>query len=122
MKPIVCIYAEGNDTKVAVIGKEKDADKLKVFRTATVSGTASPIDVDASATGISLDEGALQLEGMEGEPTSLESDFEGSGIDEIHKQLSGLNLSQHSFIPTLTEPSIYYHLYEGPRSDKPAKR
>jgi hypothetical protein len=121
MKPLVCIYAEGNDTKLAVVSKEKDSDKLKVFRTGTVSGTPSSVDVEAGATAVSLDEGALQLEGIDGESATLESDVEGSSIDEIQQELSGLNLPQHSFIPVLTEPSIYYHLYEGSRSDKPAK-
>ena len=121
MKPLICIYAEGNDTKLAVVGKEKDSDKLKVFRTGTVSGTATSVDVEAGATGSSLDEGALQLEGLDGDSTTLESDVEGSSVAEIQKELSGLNLSQYSFIPALTEPAIYYHLYEGSRADKPAK-
>ena len=121
MKPLVCIYVEGNDTKLAVVGKEKESDKLKVFRTGSVSSATSSVDIQASATGISLDGGALQLEGLDGDSTTLQSDVEGSGIDEIQKELSGLNLSQHSFIPALTEPAIYYHLYEGSRSGKPAK-
>jgi len=121
MKPLICIYCEGNDTKLAVVGKDKDSDKIKVFRTASVSVTPSSVDIEAAATGISLDEGALQLEGLDEESTTLESDVEDSSIDEIQKVLSGLNLSQHSFIPALTEPSIYYHLYEGARSSKPAK-
>jgi len=121
MKPLVCVYCEGNDTKLAVVGKEKDSDNLKVFRTASVSVTPSSVDIEAGATGISLEDEALQLEGMDGESTSLDSDVEESSIDEIQKVLSGLNLSQYSFIPALTEPSIYYHLYEGSRSSKPAK-
>ena len=121
MKPLVCIYIEGNDTKLAVVGKEKESDKLKVFRTGSVSSATSSVDIEASATGISMDGGALQLEGLDGDSTTLQSDVEGSGIDEIQKELSGLNLSQHSFIPALTEPAIYYHLYEGSRSGKPAK-
>ena len=121
MKPLICIYTEGNDTKLAVVGKEKESDKLKVFRTGTVSGTPTSVDVEAGATGSSLDEGALQLEGLDGDSTTLESDVEGSSVAEIQKELSGLNLSQYSFIPALTEPAIYYHLYEGSRADKPAK-
>ncbi len=62
MKPLVCIFCEGNDTKIAVVGKDKDSDKVKVFKTASVSVTPSTIDIEAGATGISLDGGALQLE------------------------------------------------------------
>jgi hypothetical protein len=121
MKPLVCIYSEGNDTKLAVVGKEKESDKLKVYRTGMVSATPSSVDVESGATGLGLEEDALKLEGIEGESAMLESDVEGSSIDEIQKELSGLNLSQYSFIPVLAEPSIYYHLYEGSRSGKPAK-
>ena len=121
MKPLVCIYIEGNDTKLAVVGKEKESDKLKVLRTGSVSSATSSVDIEAGATGSSLDEGALQLEGLDGDSTTLESDVEGSSVAEIQKELSGLNLSQYSFIPALTEPAIYYHLYEGSRADKPAK-
>jgi hypothetical protein len=121
MKPLVCIYCEGNDTKLAVVGKDKDSDNLKVFRTASVSLTPSSVDIESGATGISLEDEALQLEGMDGGSTTLDSNVEESSIDEIQKVLSGLNLSQYSFIPALTEPSIYYHLYEGSRSGKPAK-
>ncbi len=121
MKPLVCIYCEGNDTKIAVIGKDKDSDKVKVFRTASVSLTPSSVNIEAGATGISLDDGALHLEGIDGEATTIESDVEESSIDEIQKVLSGFNLSKSSFIPALTEPSIYYHLYEGSRPSKPAK-
>jgi len=78
MKPLICIFCEGNDTKLAVVGKENDSDNLKVFRTASVSSTSSSVDVEAGATEISLDDGALQLEGMEGESTPLQSDVEES--------------------------------------------
>ena len=121
MKPLICIFCEGGDTKLAVVGKENDSDNLKVFRTASVSNASSSVNVEAGAAEISLDDGALQLEGIDGGSTSLESDVEESGVDEIQKVLSGLNLPKYSFIPALTEPSIYYHLYEGSRSNKPAK-
>ncbi|MCL4278153.1 MAG: hypothetical protein KJZ60_00455, partial [Ignavibacteriaceae bacterium] len=31
------------------------------------------------------------------------------------------NLNKHLFLPALAEPNIYYHLYEGERSENPAK-
>jgi hypothetical protein len=120
MKPLVCIYCEGNDTKIAVVGKEKDSNKLKVFRTASVSVTASSVNIKADAA-INLDDDALMLEGMDGEQTTMDSGFDDASVGEIQKALSGLNLSKHSFIPALTEPSIYYHLYEGSRSSKSTK-
>jgi hypothetical protein len=121
MKPLVCIYCEGNDTKLAVVGKDKDADKIKVFRTASVSVTPSQMSVEAAATGFNLEEESLQLEGIEEEATELNSDVEALSINEVQTALKGLNLTKHLFIPALTEPSLYYHLYEGSRSNKPAK-
>jgi len=121
MKSLVCIYCEGNDTKLAVVGKEKDSDKVKVFRTASVSVAQSAMNIEAAATGFNLEEESLQLEGIDNETAELNSDMEASSINEVASALSGLNLTKELFIPALTEPSLYYHLYEGPRPNKPAK-
>ncbi|MEJ2493761.1 MAG: hypothetical protein P8Y79_05480 [Ignavibacteriaceae bacterium] len=121
MKPLVCIYCEGNDTKLAVVSQEKNGEKVKVIRTAAVSVSATSTDIEADATGFQLEEDSLQLEGLEGEPTSLQPKVDDSAIGEIKKALTGLNLNNYSFIPVLTEPSIYYHLYEGSRSAKSQK-
>ena len=121
MKPLVCIYCEGNDTKLAVVGKEKNNDKVKVIRTAAISISASAVDIEADATGLHLDDDSLQFEGIEGEPTSVSPKIDTSAVSEIRKALDGLDLGNYSFIPVLTEPSIYYHLYEGSRSAKTQK-
>jgi hypothetical protein len=121
MKSLVCIYCEGNDTKLAVVGKEKDSEKVKVFRTASVSVSPSAMNIEAAATGFNLEEESLQIEGMEHEATKLNSDVEASSINEVTAALAGLNLTNHLFIPALTEPSLYYHLYEGSRSSKAVK-
>ena len=121
MKPLVCIYCEGNDTKLAVVGKSNESDKVKVFRTASVSITPSAVDIEAGVSGISLEEESLQLEGMDGEATSLDKNQAASSVSEVRSALAGINLANHYFIPALTEPSIYYHLYEGPRPTKSAK-
>ena len=121
MKPLVCIYCEGNDTKLAVVGKEKNNDKVKVIRTAAISVAASVADIEAEATGFHLDDGSLELEGIEAPPTGINPKVDDTAITEIRKSLNGLNLNDYSFIPVLTEPSIYYHLYEGSRSAKTQK-
>lgn len=121
MKPLVCIYCEGNDTKLAVVGKEKNNDKVKVIRTAAISVSPTTVDIEAEATGLHLDDDSLQFEGMEGEPTPIHSKVDNTAVGEIRKALAGLDLNNYSFIPVLTEPSIYYHLYEGSRSAKTEK-
>lgn len=121
MKPLVCIYCEGNDTKLAVVGKGKNNDKVKVIRTAAISVSASAVDIEAEATGLHLDDDSLQFEGIEGEPAPIHPKVDNSAVGEIRKALAGLDLTNYSFIPVLTEPSIYYHLYEGSRSAKTHK-
>ena len=123
MKPLVCIYCEGSDTKLAVVGKEKNNDILKVIRTASVSVAtmAMAATVEAESTGFHLGEDTFELEGIEGEQPSLSPEVDDSATTEIRKALTGLNLSDYSFIPVLSEPSIYYHLYEGSHSPKTQK-
>jgi hypothetical protein len=121
MKPLVCIFCEGNDTKLAVVNKDSDSDKVKVLRTASISVTRSAVEVESAATGLSLDEGSLQLEGIEEEAASLDTEVESTGANDLQNVLAGLNLNKYLFIPALTEPTIYYHNYEGPISQKPLK-
>ncbi len=120
MKPLVCIYCEGNDTKLAVIHKEKETSKLQVIRTASVSLVRSAVDMEAGVSGFSIEGESLDVEGV-GEAAHLESSLDTSTLTEINEALKGLNLSKYSFIPALTEPAIYYHIYEGTRLSKPSK-
>ncbi|MCH7515925.1 MAG: hypothetical protein IIB08_02140 [Bacteroidetes bacterium] len=121
MKPLVCIYCEGNDTKLAIVHKENETDKVKVLRIASISVTKSAVKIESEATAFNLDDESLQLEGMDGEIESFETDHAETAINNMQKALAGLNANKYLFIPALTEPSIYYHLYEGPRSPKPVK-
>ncbi len=121
MKPLVCIYCEGNDTKVAVITKDKNTDKIKLVRTAAISVASSSVELEEAATGISLEGGSLNLEGIDEGEASIETGSDDLSVSELQKALSGLDLSKYQFLPTLTEPAIYYHLYEGSRSEKPNK-
>lgn len=120
MKPIVSIYCEGNDTKVAVINRDKESSKLQVLKTASVSLIRSSSDLESEATGFSIEGESLDIEGVEEEAT-IESDLDSSSITEINAALNDFNLSKYNFIPALTEPSVYYHLFEGSRVSKPAK-
>ena len=120
MKPLVCIYCEGNDTKLAVINKESEGAKPKVLKTASVSLIQSSTELEADASGFKIEGEALDMEGLE-ESASIKSDMDTSSITEISTALKDFNLSKHLFIPALTEPAIYYHLFEGARPPKPAK-
>jgi hypothetical protein len=120
MKPLVCIYCEGNDTKLAVVAKEKDNAKIKILRTASVSILPSSTDLEADATGFSVEGDSLDIEGID-ETASIEGDLDSSSLSEINEALKDLNLSNYSFVPALTEPAIYYHQFEGQRPPNAGK-
>lgn len=109
MSPIVCLYHEGNDTKFGVFVKEKN--QIRMLKAASVDVYATGKKDTPEVNPLQFDEGAgLQIEGMEANIMSEESD--GSSIFEgiVTSELAGIKLSAAQFIPILTEPSVYYHL------------
>ena len=120
MKPLISIYCESNDIKVAVISKDSATGKPAVLKTASISHSKSSASLDKPGGGFSVEEESLELEGLDGSISS-KGDLDLSGMTELSATLSGFNLSKHLFLPALTEPNIYYHLYEGERHQNPAK-
>ncbi len=120
MKQLICIYCEGNDTKVAVIEKEGEGRKPSVLKTASVSLIKSSAQLEENVTGFRIEGETLDVDGLE-ESTSIKSDLASSSVSEISAALKGFNLSKYNFIPALTEPAIYYHVFEGARPPKPVK-
>jgi hypothetical protein len=120
MKPLICIYCEGNDTKLAVIERDSEGRKPSVLKAASVSLIKSSTQVEEDVTGFRIEGDALDVEGLE-ESASIRSDLDSASLTEISSALRGFNLSKYSFIPALTEPAIYYHIFEGARSPKPLK-
>jgi hypothetical protein len=120
MKPLISVYCEGNDVKLAVIDKSSANGKPAVLKTASVSLYKSSASMEKAGGGFRVEDETFDLEGLD-ESSSLKSEIDYSGLNEISAALSGFNLSKHLFIPALTEPNIYYHLYEGPKPSNPAK-
>ena len=120
MKPVISVYCESNEVKLAVISREGRSGKPAVLKTASVSYAKSEADLGSAGSGFPMEDGSLDIEGLD-DSASLKGDTEYLGVSEINKTLSGFNLSNHLFIPALTEPIIYYHLYEGPRLPNPVK-
>jgi hypothetical protein len=118
VKPIVCLYCEGNDTKVAVISKEQD--KLKVAKVASYDFVHPSIELEDGLTSLSMESDGLTLEKVEKE-TSVSSALTATGAGLISAALREFNLNNYNFIPALTEPSIYYHIFEGKKNVKSAK-
>jgi Tfp pilus assembly protein PilN len=118
VKPIVCLYCEGNDTKVAVISKEQD--KLKVAKVASYDFVHPAISLEDGLSSLSMEGDGLTLEKVERE-TSVSSALTVTGAGLIAAALRDFDLSKYLFIPALTEPSIYYHIFEGKKNVKNAK-
>ena len=52
MKPIVCIFCVGNDTKIAVLEKEKE--KIKVLKTGSYNVVQPPVEVAEGITNLKI--------------------------------------------------------------------
>lgn len=116
MKTLVCIYCEGNDTKLAVVAKDKKQYRLLratdfdlVAARQTTVEAFSAISLDGMSGDISLgDLGA-------GEPAGSPA---ASGEGLLNSSLAGLNLNNCEFIPAITEPAVHYHLFEGSKDSR----
>ncbi len=120
MKPLVCIYCEGTELKAAVISKENG--KLKVLKTASTDVVKPSMVTEDSMTNIQLDTEDLQIEGLKKSTGPINTpDSESTSLSIINSALSGINLNNAQFIPALTEPAVFYHVFEGSKFPKSAK-
>ncbi len=120
MKPIVCIFGEGNDTKIAVLEKEKE--KIKLLKTGSYNVVQPPVEVAAGITNLKMETDDLSLEALDKEnPVTEVEVVSTSGLALISTSLKGINLTNSFFIPVLTEPALHYHVYEGSKLGKSSK-
>jgi len=119
MKTIICTYCEGNDTKIAVVSKEKD--KIKVLKAASFEVVQPTMDVDESVTALEIDGQELSFEDSLGSKGPKDRELSRSSVSLMSATLSGYNLKKCEFIPALTEPAIYYHVFEGTKGGKSTK-
>ena len=110
MKQLVFTYCEGNDTKIAVVQKEKD--KIKILKAASFDVVAPAFNVEDDMSGLKIDGDGLNIEGM-GKNNAQDKTSGLSNINIINSSLRGINLSKAFFVPVLTEPSVHYHVFEG---------
>jgi Tfp pilus assembly protein PilN len=115
LKPLICIYCEGTDTKIAVVVKEKE--KIKVLRTASFDTVQSSLDLVDGLSTLNIDGEDFELDKMNKRDTV--SANTGQGL--IVSYLKGINLNNSLFLPALTEPSIYYHIFEGTKQGRGSK-
>ncbi|MCU7494794.1 MAG: hypothetical protein HF314_11860 [Ignavibacteria bacterium] len=119
MKTLVCIYCEGNDTKLAVVTKEKKQYRLiRVSDLDLVSARQATVE---SFSAISLEgmSGDISLGDISGTEPAVGSAASGEGL--LTSALNGLNLNDCEFIPAITEPAVHYHVFEGAKELKDNK-
>jgi hypothetical protein len=119
MSKIIFTYCEGNDTKIIVASKDKN--HIKIHSAATFDVVQSALELEDSITGLKIDGDELSFEGTSGAKTSNERTIALSSISLINEALKGYNLKKSLFVPAITEPSIYYHLFEGSKVGKSSK-
>lgn len=116
MKPVVFLYCEGNDVKLAVASKEKGVTKVHRVASLTISralqsysrrGIATELESTSSSGEISFD----SLESV----ATPDSEIDTSDVGLFHQSLYGFNINSLQFVPIITEPVANYHIYEGPR-------
>ena len=112
MKPLVCIYCEGNDTKIAVVVKEKE--KIKVLRTTSFDVIQPSLDIEDGLSSLNLDGEDLELDKI----NKSDSASTQASQSIIISSLKGINLNNCLFVPALTEPAIYYHIFDGSKQGK----
>jgi Tfp pilus assembly protein PilN len=115
MKQIIFTYCEGNDTKIAVVQKEKD--KIKILRVASFDVVAPAYNLEEDMEGLKLDGDDLKIEGMKSD-IMADKNANVSSISLINSSLKGLNLAKSLFIPVLTDPAVHYHFFEGTKKTK----
>jgi hypothetical protein len=111
---LICIYCEGTDTKIAVVTKENE--KIKVHRVASFDMIQPSIDLEEGITNISIEGDDFKIESMDAESAASVST-----PSLMNSELQGLPLKKSLFLPAVTEPAIYYHIFEAQHEGKRGK-
>ncbi len=119
MKPLICIYCEGSDTKVAVVSKING--KLMVLKTAGVDFVQPTISLEEGISNLSIEGTELDIENLQNQDNAIENQMAASTVTTLANSLAGINLKNSLFIPALTEPALHYHIYEGSKQLATAK-
>lgn len=119
MKPLITVYCEGSETKLAVLSHEKEG--IKLLKTLSVSSLGSTTKEEAlePVADFSMEDMGDDIS-FENFTETENTDFvDSSEISVIANGLSEFKLSQAQFLPVITEPTLNYHIFDGPKqSDK----
>ncbi|MGE5400355.1 MAG: PilN domain-containing protein [Ignavibacteriales bacterium] len=113
MKTLVCIYCEGNDSKIAVVAKDKDT--LRLLKAADFDVMSNQMADVQSFSAVSLEgmSGDISLGDMEKPVDDGSMSVSSEGL--INTALADIKLENCEFVPAITEPAVHYHVYEGSR-------
>lgn len=115
MKPLVCIYCEGNDLKLSVVSKEKE--KIRVHSTFSVEQTEhemeSATEQLADFSKEELSDG-LSFDSLDsgGDVSQTRENVNATDVELIAASLVDFKLNQAQFIPIVTDPNVNFHIYE----------
>ncbi len=115
MKPVICTYCEGSETKIAVLSKEKSG--LQIHRILSLSRVAEERMVESRSMAgggfndLGLNELSEDLDIEASEEMISGGEFDDSDISKISADLKEFNLNKALFIPAATEPSLNFHTY-----------
>jgi hypothetical protein len=118
MKPIICVFCEGNDTKIVAVEKEKD--KIRLLKAASYNVVQPAVEVAVEITDLKIGAEEVSFEDFQ-KSLPIPEGVNSSNLSLISTSLKGINLSSALFIPALTEPSLHYHVYEGSKINKSSK-
>lgn len=115
MKPIICVFCEGNDTKIVAVEKEKE--KIKILKASSYDVIQPAVEVAEEITDLQSMGEELSLDNLQ-HASPLSDKINSSNLSVISASLRDVNLSKAMFIPALTEPVLHYHVYEGSKIKK----
>ncbi|MDP3682496.1 MAG: hypothetical protein Q8S01_01055, partial [Ignavibacteria bacterium] len=112
MKPLVCLYCEGSDSKIAVVTKENN--QIKILRAASVDvmgSTQTASEANAESVQMIAEESGIQIDSGGGANLNMQG-FSSGGVFEslVNAEMRGIKLHTCEFIPVLTEPSLFYQI------------
>ena len=123
MKPLVCLYCEGTDAKLAVLSRDKES--IKIHRVAAI--TLSRV----LQSSISKHDALAELESRNGSDelsfesldsvNAAEAHSDQSDVGLFYSALHGLKIKKMLYMPVVTEPTVNYHQYDGPRDTNKKK-
>ncbi|MFA6598305.1 MAG: hypothetical protein WCS69_11315 [Ignavibacteriaceae bacterium] len=112
MKPLVCLYCEGSDSKIVVVTKENN--QIKILRAASVDvlgSTQTASEANAESVQMIAEESGIQIDSGGGANLNMQG-FSSGGVFEslVNAEMRGIKLHTCEFIPVLTDPSIFYQV------------